>query len=62
MPFGLINDGTTFQRDMDITFRGLIGQCVVVYLDDVTVFSKKREDHDFHLNNFFIAVGNMAYP
>ena len=34
---------------MDIDFRGLIGRIVVVYLDDVTVFSKKREEHMFHL-------------
>ena len=30
MPFGLINVGATFQRDMEITFQGLIGHCVVV--------------------------------
>ena len=39
MPFGLINAGATFQRAMDIAFRGLIGKFVVIYLDDVTVFS-----------------------
>ena len=49
MPFGLINDRATFQRAMDIAFDGLIGQSVVVYLDDVTIFSKKREEHAFHL-------------
>ena len=38
---------------MDIAFRGLIGHSVVVYLDDVTVLSKKREDHVFHLKQFF---------
>ena len=26
---------------------------VVVYLDDVTVFSKRREDHAFHLKLIF---------
>ena len=36
MPFGLINVGSTFQRTMDIAFRGLINKFVVVYLDDVT--------------------------
>jgi hypothetical protein len=49
MPFELINVGATFQRAMDITFRGLINQSVVVYLDDITVFSKNKEDHLAHL-------------
>ena len=53
IPFGLINDGSTFQRAMDITFWGLIDHYVVVYLDDVKIFSKKREYHAFHLKQFF---------
>ena len=53
MPFGLINDGAMFQRAMDIAFRGLISHCVVVYLDYVTVFSKKREDHAFKFKTNF---------
>ena len=40
MPFGLINTGATFQRAMDIAFGGLINKSVVVYLDDITVYSK----------------------
>ena len=53
MPFGLINAGSTFQRDMDIAFRGLIGHSVLVYLDDVMIFSNKREEHAFHLKQIF---------
>ena len=49
MPFGLINAGATFQRVMDAAFRGLINHSIVVYLDDVTVFSKNRSDHISHL-------------
>jgi hypothetical protein len=30
---------------MDVAFRGMIKKCVVVYLDDVTVYSKNREYH-----------------
>ena len=53
IPFGLINVGVTFQRAMDIAFRGLIGHSVVVYLDDVIVFSKKIEEHTYHLKHNF---------
>ena len=53
MPFGLINAGATFQMTMDINFGGLIGHNVVFYLDNVTVLSKKREDHVFHLKQIF---------
>jgi hypothetical protein len=49
MPFGLINTGATFQRAMDIDFQGLINQSIVVYLDDVTVFSKSKNYHPAHL-------------
>jgi ribonuclease HI len=49
MPFGLINVGATFQRAMDISFRGLINHSIVVYLDDVTVYSKNKNDHLSHL-------------
>ena len=53
MPFGLINVGATFQRSMAISFRGLINHSVVVYLDDVTIFSKCRHDHINHLGKVF---------
>jgi hypothetical protein len=49
IPFGLINFVATFQRAMDISFRGLINQSIVVYLDDVTIFSKNKKDHLSHL-------------
>jgi hypothetical protein len=41
MPFGLMNAEDIFQRVMDIYFKGLIGQRIVVYLDDVAVYSKE---------------------
>ena len=40
MPFGLINVGATFQQAMDIAFKGLINKSIVVYLDDITIYSK----------------------
>jgi len=51
MPFGLMNARATFQRDMDITFVG--DKFVVIYLDDIIVFSKSDEEHLDHLKNNF---------
>ena len=39
MPFGLMNVGATFQRAMDIAFVGERDKFVVIYLDDIAVFS-----------------------
>ena len=39
MPFGLMNAGATFQRAMDIAFVGEKDKFIVIYLDDITVFS-----------------------
>ena len=62
MPYGLMNAEATFQRAMDIAFRGLSGHYVVVYLDDVTVFSKRREDHFFHLKHIFECCRKYGIP
>ena len=53
IPFVLTNAGSKFQRDMDISFGGLMHNFVVVYLDDITIYSKKRHDHMFSLKHIF---------
>ena len=49
MPFGLMNVGVTFQRAMDIAFSEEKDKFVVIYLDDITVYSKYDEKHLQHL-------------
>jgi hypothetical protein len=53
MPFGLMNTGETFQRAMDITFIGERDKFVVIYLDDITVFSNSDKEHCQHLRKVF---------
>lgn len=53
MPFGLINIGAKFQRAMDIAFKGLINKSIVIYLDDIIVYSKDRNDHLSELKHIF---------
>ena len=54
MPFGLMNAGATFQRAMDIAFVGLKDKFVLIYLDDLTVYSPNHEDHLQHLRRVFM--------
>nr|KYP60887.1 Transposon Ty3-G Gag-Pol polyprotein [Cajanus cajan] len=53
MPFGLKNAGVTYQRAMNLIFHDLIGKFAQVYIDDIIVGSKQKEDHRSHLKLFF---------
>ena len=53
MPFGLMNPGATFQREMDIAFAEEKDRFVVIYLDDITVYSNLDLQHIDHLIFFF---------
>jgi hypothetical protein len=54
IPFGLMNAGVTFQRTMDISFVGEKDKFVLIYLNDITVFSRSHELHLQHLKMTFL--------
>src|SRR5260363_186071 len=49
MPFGLCNAPATFQRLMDHVYKEIAWKFVIVYLDDIIVYSKIFNEHLTHL-------------
>ena len=49
MPFGLTNALAAFQRFVNSIFADLLDVCVVVYLDDILIYSDSPEEHTKHV-------------
>ena len=49
MPFGLTNAPAAFQRFVNTVFSDLLDVCVIVYLDDILIYSANRAFHKKHV-------------
>ena len=48
MPFGLLNAPSAFQRFMNDVFSDPLDKCIVIYLDDILIYS---EDESLHIQH-----------
>jgi hypothetical protein len=49
MPFGLTNALAVFQHMMNDVFQEFLDQFVIIYIDDILIFSKNEEEHKEHV-------------
>ncbi|GJU04375.1 putative reverse transcriptase domain-containing protein [Tanacetum coccineum] len=49
MPFGLTNAPAVFMDLMNRVFHEFLDKFVIVFIDDILVFSKSKEEHEEHL-------------
>jgi hypothetical protein len=49
VPFGLTNEPTVFMCLMNGIFMNYFDKLVIVFLDDILIYSKSKEEHEHHL-------------
>jgi hypothetical protein len=60
MPQGYKNSPAVFQRVMNMLFKDMIGTKCVIYIDDILVIGRSKEEHDANLKSVIDVLGEYG--
>jgi len=61
MPYGVTGGPATFQHVMNTVLAPLLRKCVVVFIDDILIYSKTWEDHIQHIREVFLLLQHHQF-
>lgn len=61
MPFGLINAPFTFQKIVTNIFKKFLWKFIIVYMDDILIYSQNLQEHIMHIKILFQVLQNYGF-
>ncbi|KAM8927176.1 olfactory receptor 5V1-like [Pelodytes ibericus] len=61
MPFVLCNAPDTFQYFLNYVFRDMLDTCVVIYLDDILIYSSSLTEHRKHMSRVLSSLQDHSF-
>ena len=61
MTFGFKNAPAHFQRSMNLLLADLLDKCVLVYMDDILIYSKAASEHRDHVKQVFARLNAKGW-
>ena len=61
MPFGLTNALMTFQQFINDVFSSFLNVCVIIYLDDILIYSNNMFKHHWHVKEVLMHLCKTSF-